>query len=73
MGDVVSVTVDRPEIGTGDDGSTEIKLKDVYCYREGGGMYQDDYERLLQCQAETVRMAPLLYVGSNYSHSTMHT
>ena len=29
MGDVVSVTVDRPEIGTGDDGSTEIKLKEL--------------------------------------------
>ena len=38
-----------------DDDSTT-----VYCYREGGGRYRDDYERLLQCQAETVRMIPLL-------------
>ena len=36
------------------------KLKDAYCYHEGGGRYQDDYERLLQCQAETVRLPPLL-------------
>ena len=28
-GDVVSVTVDRPEIGAGDDGSPEIKLKEL--------------------------------------------
>ena len=28
-GDVVSVTVDRPEIGEGDDGSPQIKLKEL--------------------------------------------
>ncbi len=42
------------------DAKTVVSMKDVYCYREGGGRYQDDYERLLQCQAETVRTIPLL-------------
>jgi hypothetical protein len=53
-----TISFDDGDSTTLDAKTVVSKLKDVYCYREGGGMYQDDYERLLQCQAETVRMTP---------------
>jgi hypothetical protein len=55
-----TISFDCGDSTTLDANTVVSKLKDTYCYREGGGRYQDDYERLLQCQAETVRLAPLL-------------